>query len=236
MPMRLFSMFWAATLLVGCNGSSKSDVTDDTAGAGSDTGDVVDTAPPEPMATGNIDTRDGQYTAQVSIVRAFSFYSQNTTLIYGASNPAATCESVANALGAEGDYNPNDLFLAEHCNLVIQANQAPPLSSFDLQTDSGASVRANCAYEPGEWAWSDGFVGYGWYYSGQFYSPLAWKGTFSVVSTDEDESLSIELDLREWEGRYPQDPDNTDEHKASGRVDGTITTVNCPVLEGTPWF
>ena len=80
-------------------------------------------------------------------------------------------------------------------------------------------------------------VGQGWYYSGQYYSPLAWKGTFSIDQADEaSRSLSLPLDLREWEGRYPHDPDDTEEHKASGRVEGTLTTTDCPELEETPWF
>jgi len=188
------------------------------------------------MATGNIDTRDGRFTGSVSVVRAFSFFNGNTTLIYGAANPAATCESVAHALGAEGNYDPNDLFLPEHCNLVIQTNQAPPLAGYDLQSDSGATVRANCAYGSGEWSWMDGFVGVGWYYSGVYYSPLAWKGSFSISEVGSARDLEVEVDLREWEGRFPHDSVDTDEHKASGRVEGTITALDCPALEETPWF
>ncbi len=236
MSSRLFKYLFTASLLICCDGGSKSGSGDDTGEPGHDSGHTGDTPPQEPMATGNIDTRDGLYAGSVSIVRAFSFYDANTIVIYGASNPDATCESAAFALGVEGDYNPNDLFIEEHCNLVIQASQAPPLSGYDLQTDTGATVRANCAYEPGEWAWTDGFVGYGWYYSGQYYSPLAWKGTFSIEPVSDGRGLSVELDLREWEGRYPHDAGNTDEHKASGRVEGTITTQDCSAIEETPWF
>ena len=207
------------------------DSAQDTAG---DTGPAPD---PDPMVTGNLDTRDGVHAGAVSLVRAFSFYNDTATLLYGSSNPDATCDAVAVALGVEGDYDPNDLFLPGHCNIDLQLTSGPPLETYDLQTDLGAIVRARCAYGDGEWEYKNGTQGMGWYWSGDLFTPSAWKGTFSIAIQDEaSRGLDVEMNLKEWRGTFPHDPADTDEHLASGRIEGTLSTVNCGAFSETAWF
>jgi hypothetical protein len=234
---RFLVLFPLVVTLAACTGGPVAKDVDpnDTAGeTGDDTGPEPD---PDPMVTGNLDTRDGVHTGTVSLVRAFSFYNELATLLYASSNPDATCETVAVTLGVEGEYDPNDLFLPGHCNIDLQLTSGPPLETYDLQTDLGAIVRARCAYGEGEWEYKNGSLGMGWYWSGDLFTPSAWKGTFSIaVRNEESRGLDVEMDLKEWRGTFPHDPDDPDDHLASGRIEGTLSTVNCGALAETAWF
>ncbi|MCK6522796.1 hypothetical protein L6R49_15310 [Myxococcota bacterium] len=189
-------------------------------------------------AAGNIDLRDGTDKGVVSIQRAFSFYSSSATFIIASSNPDATCETYANLL--DPDAPPTDrtsLYLPGHCNLSFTLTSAPPLASYDLQTDTGAVVGASCAFGEGEWALSTSGSYKGYYWTGDQYEAAAWKGTFSVAFTEEGgEGLSLEVELREWEGSFPYATDRPGEHKASGKVVGSIHTEHCPGFERSSLF
>ncbi len=238
---RSLFLFPLVVVVAACTGdpATKDVDPDDTAqDTSEETGDDTGSDPdPDPMVTGNLDTRDGVHTGAVSLVRAFSFYSDTATLLYASSNRNARCEDVAVTLGVEGEYDPNDLFLAGHCNIDLQVTSGPPLETYDLQTDLGAIVRARCAYGEGEWEYKNGNQGMGWYWSGDLFTPSAWKGTLSIAVRDEaTRGLEVEMDLKEWRGTFPHDPDDTDEHLASGRIQGTLSTVNCGALSETAWF
>ena len=189
-------------------------------------------------AAGNIDMRDGTDKGLVSIQRAFSFYSSSATLIIASSNPDATCETFADLLDPEAPATDRtSLYLAGHCNLTFTLNSAPPLGSYDLQTDSGAIVGASCAFGEGEWALSTSGSYTGYYWTGDQYEATAWKGTFYVgFVTNLSDDLGLEIDLREWEGTFPYSTERPGEHKASGKIEGSIHTEHCPGFERSPLF
>ncbi|MCB9758779.1 MAG: hypothetical protein H6739_02985 [Alphaproteobacteria bacterium] len=239
-------LMWLALsgLVAGCTG--KDDVTvddsaDDTSSGGDDTssgGDDTSTERPETTAAGNIDLRDGTLTGTVAIAKAFSFYSNRQTFIYASSNPAATCDIIAELFDPRGDVvDKNDLFLPGHCNLTFTYVGAPPLAEYDIQTMSGAVQNAQCAYGEGSWVYDSQATFPDYYWSGDYYEAASWKGTFDISFLAEGEDdLVLNLALREWEGTFPYSSDRPGEHKASGRVDGVIVTEHCEGLDETGWF
>ncbi|MCP4803984.1 MAG: hypothetical protein GY884_01420 [Proteobacteria bacterium] len=210
---------------------------DTDADADTDTDTDADTDVPVSDAAGNIDLRDGTLTGSVAIQKAFSFSSENAVFVYASSNPDATCDTLTAVFDKEiSDPDPTSLFTPGHCNLTLSKVGGMELESYDLQTDSGATVNATCAYGDGSWEYESGGDA-GYYWSGEYYDAGAWKGTLNMLWHDEGaESMVLDVSLKEWEGTFPYSDERTGEHKASGSVKGLIYTEWCEGLENLGIF
>ena len=223
---------------IGCGAGDDASPTDSSTG---DSGAVEtgDSTPAGPMATGTIAMRDPELglSADVELWKAFSYYTNDTTLVYATSSPDATCSDVATMLIGKREVDPNDIFEPNSCNLILQSTFKPNRPDYDIQTDEGAIATVYCAFgEEGVWTWSDGWKGERWYWSGDYYTASAWKGTLGLTE-GENQSLTAPIELREYEGNFPLDEDGAaEEHKASGKLVGTLNTEHCEKLKNTSWF
>jgi len=223
---------------IGC---SKSDDTtpDDTQG-GQESGitETGDTLPSGPMVTGSLEMRDPELglSAEVEIWRAFSYFTDDATLIYATNRADVECRDVATMLIGKKEVDPNEIFVDNSCNLLIQATFKPNRDSYDIQTDEGGIASLYCTFGEGDWEWREDWKGERWYWSSDYYTTNAWKGTFSLNEGD-NRSITSTMELREFEGTFPLDEaGSTEEHKASGKITGTLQTEDCEKLSKTAWF
>jgi hypothetical protein len=235
--MRSFSLALASLSLLACSGPAASD--DDTNGdSDSGTLETGDTQATEPMAAGVVGMRDPEMglNAEVEIWRAFSYYTDDAILIYATNGKDVECDDVATMLRGKKEVDPNAIFVDNTCNLLIQATFKPNRQSYDIQTDTGAIASIYCPFGDGEWEWKDGWKGERWYWSEDYYTAAAWKGTLGFT-VDENDVITVPTELREYEGNFPLDEDgSTEEHKASGKIMGTLITEHCEKLKNTSWF
>lgn len=232
-------------LAVACTdkgNTSDDSATDDSDPTGDDSGaddsSADDTGNPVTTAAGNIDLRDGTATGAVVVAKAFSFWSDGHTFIYATSNPDTTCATITELFDPRGEDVDKDLvFLSGHCNLSFSLIGAPPLETYDIQTMTGATSNAQCAYGEGSWEWDASASFPDYYYTGEYYESASWKGTFDIDFLDSShEALILNVALEEWEGTFPYSSTRSGEYKASGDVDGVIVTEHCEGLERTGWF
>ena len=235
--MRHLSLGFVLCATFACSTNGDSAPTD-SGGGDSGTTETGDAVPTEPMATGTIEMRDPEMglSADVELWRAFSYYTDDTTLIYATSSVDATCDDVATMLIGKKEVDPNDIFESNSCNLILQSTFKPNRPDYDIQTDEGAIATIYCAFGDGEWTWEDGWKGERWYWSGDYYTASAWKGTLGL-SEGSDQSINAPIELREYEGNFPLDESgSSEEHKASGKLEGTLVTEHCEKLKNTSWF
>ena len=235
--MRHLSLGLVLSATIACSDKSDSAPTD-SASEDSGTTETGDTVPTDPMATGTIEMRDPEMglSADVELWRAFSYYTDDTTLVYATSSVDATCDDVATMLIGKKEVDPNDIFESNSCNLILQSTFKPNRPNYDIQTDEGAIATIYCAFGDGEWTWEDGWKGERWYWSGNYYTASAWKGTLGL-SEGSDQSITAPIELREYEGNFPLDESGSaEEHKASGKLEGTLVTEHCEKLKKTSWF
>ena len=235
--MRSFPMSLLLLATVACSSSKDTTATDS---GSSDTGsaETGDTTPAGPMATGTIAMRDPEMglSADVELWRAFSYFTEDTTLVYPTSSADASCNDVATMLIGKKEVDPNAIFEPNSCNLILQSTFKPNRPNYDIQTDEGAIATIYCAFGDGEWSWEDGWKGERWYWSEDYYTASAWKGTLGLTE-GEDQSITAPIELREYEGNFPLDESGaTEEHKASGKLEGTLVTEHCEKLKNTSWF
>jgi len=227
--------------LIALFSCSKGDTsTDDDSQAGEDTGltETGDTAPTGPMVTGSLEMRDPELglAANVELWRAFSYFTEDATLIYATNQQDVDCKDVATMLIGKKEVDPNEIFVDNACNLLIQSTFKPNRENYDIQTDEGAIASVYCTFGEGEWEWREDWKGERWYWSGDYYTAPAWKGTFSLQEAD-DQSIVSTMELREFEGTFPLDENgSTEEHKASGKITGKLKTEHCEKLNKTAWF
>ncbi len=235
--MKQFASGIVLVSLFACSGT-ESDQDDTNTASDSGTVETGDSTPTGPMATGTIAMRDPELgmSADVELWRAFSYYTDEATLVYATSSADATCSDVATMLTGKREVDPNAIFESNSCNLLIQSTFKPARPNYDIQTDEGAIATIYCPFGEGEWRWEDGWKGERWYWTGDYYTASAWKGTMGLSEGD-NASLDIPLELREYEGNFPLDEEeSTAEHKASGKLEGTLTTEHCEKLKKTSWF
>jgi hypothetical protein len=229
----------AAFVLLGCKGAD-SDTSPDSGSSetATETGETGDLAPTEPMATGTIGMRDPEMelSADVSLWKAFSYYTDDATLVYATNAKDVSCASVATMLTGKKEVDPNAILLDNSCNLLIQGTFKPNRPNYDIQTDQGGIASIYCPFGEGQWEWKEGWKGERWYWSGTYYTASAWKGTFGLT-VDENDVITVPLELREYEGTFPlSESGSTQEHKASGKLAGTLKTEHCSKLSNTSWF
>ena len=203
-----------------------------------DTDSDTDTDVLSSTAVGEIDLRDGSIGGDVAITKAFSYSTDQAVFVYASSSPDASCAVLTDVFDPE-NRDPVDrgpLFLDGHCNISFSMVGGMEVASYDIQNDTGGTVQANCAYGEGDWEYtSDGDAGY--YWTGEYYEASAWKGTFNVLWLEQSEqSMQLEVDLREWEGKFPYSSERTEEYKASGKIEGLIYTEHCDGLEHVGLF
>lgn len=235
--MRLLSISLLLSMTLACAGGD-GDTTADTENSDTNATETGEVGPSGPMATGTIAMRDPEMglSADVELWRAFSYYTDDTTLVYATSSADATCDDVATMLIGKKEVDPNDIFESNSCNLVLQSTFKPNRPNYDIQTDEGAIATIYCAYGEGEWTWEDGWKGERWYWSGEYYTASAWKGTLGLTE-GENQSVNAPIELREYEGNFPLNEEGSaEEHKASGKLMGTLVTEHCEKLKNTSWF
>lgn len=233
-------------MLLACGDKDPDDpTTDDSSVEGdtdtdtdADTDSDTDTDVPQSDASGDIELRDGTIGGDVAITKAFSYSTDQAIFVYASSSPDASCDVLDELFDPENrdPVNRGPLFAEGQCNVSFSMVGGMEVAAYDIQTDIGGTVQANCAFGEGEWEYvSTGDKGY--YWSGEYYEASAWKGDFSIVWLDQSEaSMQLDLDLREWEGTFPYSSERTDEYKASGKVDGTIYTEHCDGLKNVGLF
>jgi hypothetical protein len=198
-----------------------------------DTDADTDTDIPADAMDGSVITMDGFADGDVLAARAFSHRVGDTTLVYVAANPAATCADVAAYLSASDvEPDPSSLFADNTCNLVFSTINSLP-ATYDLQTSSvGMIVHADCAFGEGDFDFTsiDGDEGYFW--SGTWYVGEAWKGEFTI--DENEDGVYIDGTLGGFDGRYPYAgyPDSM----ARASVSGVVHGVECPALGDTVYF
>ena len=231
-------------MLLACGDKDGSaDATDDSsveadADTDADTDSDTDTDVPRSDASGDIDLRDGTIGGDAVIEKAFSYSTGEAIFVYASSSPEASCELLTELFDPENkdavDRGP--LFLDGHCNLSFSMVGGMEVESYDLQSDIGGVVQANCAYGEGDWEYQSG-ADEGYYWSGEYYEASAWKGTFNILWYDTSaQAMQLEVDLKEWEGKFPYSSERTDEYKASGDIDGMIYTEHCDGLKNVGLF
>ena len=203
-----------------------------------DTDSDTDTDVLQSDASGDIELRDGSMGGDVVIQKAFSYSSEEAIFVYASSSPDASCDVLTELFDPE-NKSPVDrgpLFAEGHCNVSFSIVGGMEVAAYDIQTDTGGVVQANCAFGEGSWEYRDsGDKGY--YWSGDYYEASAWKGDFNILWYDASaKSMQLEIDLREWEGKFPYDTERTDEYKASGKVAGIVYTEHCDGLEHVGLF
>ena len=238
--MRKFSLHCLTLCLLACSASDATDddITSDSADTDTNTEETGNPVPTEPMATGTIGMRDPEMglNADVALWRAFSYYTDDATLIYATNTLDVECKDVATMLTGKKEVDPNEIFVDNTCNVLIQSNFKPNRENYDIQTDEGGIASIYCPYGDGEWEWKDDWKGERWYWSGSYYTASAWKGSFGMTVDDQDR-ITAPIELREYEGTFPLDESgSTEEHKASGKVEGTLVTEHCDKLKNTSWF
>ena len=208
-------------------------------GANKDSAEDTSSTPEGPMLTGSVEMRDPEMglAANVEIWEAFSYFTDNTTLIYASSKQGLSCKDAATLLIGERDVDPNKVFVANSCNLLLYATFPPERENFDIQTDSGATATIYCTFGQDEsWSYEDGWNGEAWYWTGAYYRAKAWKGNFGFEEIEES-GLRVPIELREYEGSFPMEESGASkQHKASGKVSGTLRTQHCGRLKNTAWF
>lgn len=230
-------MFMLAALVLGC-GEKEVVEPDDSqvegdADTDADTDSDTDADLPDSTAEGYINLNDGSLEGGVDIVRAFSFYSDKAIFVYASSSPEASCATLAKIYDPENKeaVDPGGLYLKEHCNLTFSLVGGPPVSGYDLQTDSGGVVNAECTYGDGSWDYESGGDA-GYYWTGDYYNAGAWKGSFSIDHHDQAaKSLVLDVDIREFEGTFPYADDRPGQHKARAKITGLIYTTECEGFE-----
>jgi hypothetical protein len=203
-----------------------------------ETGETGEPVPTDPMATGTVEMRDPEMglSADVSLWKAFSYHTEDATLLYATNALDISCSDVATMLTGKKEVDPNEIFLDNTCNLLIQATFKPNRPSYDIQTDQGAIASIYCPFGEGEWEWKESWKGERWYWSGEYYTASAWKGTLGLT-VDENDVITAPIELREYEGTFPlSETGSTEEHKASGKIAGILTTEHCEKLSNTSWF
>ena len=237
--MKYFSTVLALSSLIGCGSTSSTDQ-EETGGSESGLTETGDSTPTGPMATGTIEMRDPEFglSANVELWQAFSYFTDEATLVYATTSADASCDDVATMLTGEKEVDPNGIFQPNSCNLLLQSNFQPNRPNYDIQTDEGAIASIYCAFGDGEWEWKDGWKGERWYWGGQYYTASAWKGSLGLTQGEgDDSSLTVPIELREYEGNFPLDESGSaEEHKASGKLEGTLITEHCSKLKKTSWF
>ena len=226
--------------VLGC-GEKDSEPTDDSSVEGdTDTDTDTDTdsdgdtdVGPESTADGYINLNDGSLEGNVDVMKAFSFYSDKAIFVYASSNPEASCDTLSEIFDPENKdaVDPNDLYVADMCNLTFSTIGGPPVAGYDLQQDTGGIVNAECTYGAGSWDYQGGSDA-GYYWSGDYYNAGAWKGTFSIEHQDQAaHALVLDIDIREFEGTFPYSDDRPGEHKARAKITGLIYTTECDGFE-----
>ena len=236
--MRNPNLYLPLILLMSCTQGDDDAPNDTQASQDSGTVETGDTAPTGPMVSGSLEMRDPELglSAEVELWRAFSYFTDDATLIYATNRQDVECKDVATMLIGKKEVDPNDIFMNNTCNLLIQSTFKPNRDNYDIQTDEGGIASVYCTFGDGEWEWREDWKGERWYWSGDYYTAPAWKGTFSLKES-QDRSITSTIELREFEGTFPLDETgSTEEHKASGKLTGTLQTEDCEKLNKTAWF
>ncbi|MED5369959.1 MAG: hypothetical protein VX899_03005 [Myxococcota bacterium] len=202
-----------------------------------DTDSDTDTDAPVSDAAGTVETRtDPALSADIAIVKAFSYSTDKKTFIYASSNPAASCDLLTDVYDPEkGSQDLTDLFLPGHCNVSITLVGAPPIEDYDIKNGDGSAV-ANiaCTIGEGAWEYSGSGADSGYFWTGDYYTGSAFKETLSIAWEDQASGqLHATLKLGGYNGTLS---DTVGEVDAQGYIKGEVYTVECEGLSGSGGF
>lgn len=165
------------------------------------------------------------------VIPRASFYYEldGKLLMYMSANSSATCELVAEHLGAGGTQpDPSSLFIQDHCNMRITLQDAT-----DIET---SAFFAECAFGAGSFSAS----GDSWHWSGtdengveaEYFQATGLNGGVHTLVSD-PERIAIEMEVTEWAGSFPYS-DNYTTSEAVGTGAGYIIAQECAALADTP--
>lgn len=202
---------------LGCNGKDSSDDTQ-----------TFD-------AEGTITAESGE-SAKVAILKSFGFATNGSGFIYFASNENATCDNVVEMLKADEAYNPDQVLLAEHCNLLFKFKYEES-TGFDglvfTEEDLFVSLWSlSCGMGAGTWEYQNQGGDRDYFYTGTWWqgSPDVYETTVSEVG----ENISITVTMGPYSGHFIYE--GLDDISATGQVVGTIEAERCTGLAQTDLF
>ena len=216
--MQLFRIILAtsAAIILGCNGDDDGN------------GETL-------QAEGVITAMTGE-NAEVAIRKAFGFATNGSALIYMASNENATCDNVIEMFQADEAHNPDQILLAEHCNLIFKFkyDEAAGYDGINVTADDlfSAIWSVSCAMETGAWEYSNNGGDKDFFYTGKW-----WQGspdTHNTTVSDLGENIGISTTMGPYSGHFIYQ--GLDDISATGQVGGTIEAQRCTGLAQTDLF
>lgn len=206
-------------------------------GCNSDT-DTQETENPEDfLAYGDLVADDGSE-AVVRIRKAFGFATNGKGAIYMATNEAGTCAQLSDYLDPDRNspFDPRDFFEGGDCNISFMFTYDEDVG-WDGDTFSEADAlngvwNFKCAMDEGDFNLETrrGFKDY--YWSGPWWGghPTAYSAT--IHGSQDEEALSIEFEMEEYEGNY-DDTMNLTYVQGAVSNQQSLDVIWCQKLVGT---
>lgn len=190
----------------------------------------------EPQIIGTVTTEDSQSaSADVEVYKAFGMDVDGKGLWYFASDPDATCDSVAEYL-TDDQVDPAGIWGPGTCNLtmVVSDGSYAPGASWSMDTDDAwlvGHISVRCAMGDGAFEWGKRDAGSE--DEDYFWTGVEWTGAptdfqVTIEGAGEPDGYTITLDMDGYDGNYPTVIDSV---AASGGVTGTIDAEWCNLYQ-----
>jgi len=192
------------------------------------------------MIEGSIDLTDRDGTAVVRGVRAMGYNADGRMLAFISNNKDATCDKVAEVLGAGGaTVDPSEVYEAGTCHMLIAVDDYD--GSFEHTYSEGTggyslawSSAVGCAMGNGDFELVETVNGPGYQWTGTWWVGVPTAYAWSFTGGDGD---AFELDMRmtRYSGALPLSTEFT-EVDAEGIVEGLVRAEWCPALADAEVF
>lgn len=193
------------------------------------------------MLTGSIQPTGEEESGEVEVVNAFGFELDGRMLAYLSSNPASTCDNVAEYLSqksSDSPYDPIEILSPGKCNMTVPVdNWDDGLSTSEQDENyqwSSAGTVINCAMGEGDFnleTRDEDDTDY--YWTGRWWqgSPTVYEWSFSGGDGDD---LVLDIVMSSYDGDFIYE--GLDESPAEGEVSGTVNAQWCPgLVQANAW-
>lgn len=193
----------------------------------------------QPQVTGTIVVPDQGAEGRVELYHGYGVDAGGTVMMYLSSNPNLTCDMAAEILSdRDNPLDFTDYIAGGSCDVFIKLiEQYPGEVSFTDDIEGRVGMTINCYTGDGSFQYEQRDDGGddGYYWSGR-----KWQGNPTVFSygiTGGNESdYTVDLNLVEYEGNFPDEEDAGTKYIASGTIQGTVNVEWCSDLGRTEAF